>query len=158
MREIDTSAQLKRGAALAETSVDLSNCLILNTVTAARTLLRHYDAKLQEHDITAQQFALLCAIRLHPGESVAALAQRVHLDRTSLTRNLDVLERKKLARRIPAGSGNLRLCELSKQGNLLLDELLPQWQQYTFEAMAGISAQDAETYLAVARHLTSRHA
>ncbi len=78
---------------------DLFRCLVLNTVAAARTLLRRYDAKLKPFGVTVQQFSLLAAIRFHPGEPVATLAQRVFLDRTSLTRNLDLLERKGLARR-----------------------------------------------------------
>ena len=56
---------------------DLSKCLVLNTIAAARTLLRRYDAKLKPFGVTAQQFWLLAAIRFYPGEPVATLAQRV---------------------------------------------------------------------------------
>ncbi|WP_323034325.1 MarR family winged helix-turn-helix transcriptional regulator [Pararhodobacter sp.] len=132
---------------------DLSECLVLNTIAAARVLLRHYDAKLKEFDVTAQQFALLAAVRLYEGEPVATLAQRVFLDRTSLTRNLDLLERKGLVRRASGTVGNVRLCELTEKGSALLDQLLPEWQLSKSGLMEGISEQDAATYLRVAKHL-----
>ncbi|RYH64983.1 MAG: MarR family transcriptional regulator [Alcaligenaceae bacterium] len=138
-------------------SNDLSDCLILNTMVTARTLLRHYDTKLHAFGITAAQFALLCAIRSYPKEPVATLANRVSLDRTSLVRNLNVLERKRLVQRAPGAIGNVRFCELTKQADALLDELLPQWQGYMTDLMRVITPHDAETYLAVSRHLTSRH-
>ena len=135
---------------------DLSRCLVLNTVAAARTLLRRGDAKLKPFGVTVQQFSLLAAIRLHPGEPVATLAPRVFLDRTSLTRNLDLLERKGLVRRISGATGNLRLCELTEQGGALLHQLLPEWQRSQSELMKGISGQDAETYLRITKQLSEK--
>lgn len=134
-------------------SDDLSSCLVLNTIAAARSLLRRQDTKLKPFGVTVQQFALLAAIRLHPGEPVATLAQRVLLDRTSLTRNLDLLERKGLVQRVSNAAGNVRLCELTEQGDAVLDRILPEWRQSKAALTEGLSEQDAETYLRVARHL-----
>lgn len=133
----------------------LSRCLVLNTVAAARTLLRRYDAKLKPHGVTVQQFALLAAIRFHPGEPVASLAQKVSLDRTGLTRSLDLLAGKGLIRRA-AASGNLRVCELTQAGDQLLDSLLGEWQEAQSALLAGIGEAEAAAYLRVARHLTDR--
>lgn len=132
---------------------DLSNCLVLNTIRAARTLLRRYDARLKPFGVTAQQFWLLAAIRFYPGEPVATLAQRVFLARTSLTRNLDLLERKGLVRRASGVVGNARLCELTDSGDAVLDRLLPEWQHAQSELMEGLSDQDAAIYLRVAQNL-----
>ncbi|OKL42748.1 MarR family winged helix-turn-helix transcriptional regulator [Pseudovibrio exalbescens] len=134
-------------------SDDLSSCLVLNTIAAARSLLRRHDTKLKPFGVTVQQFALLAAIRLHPGEPVATLAQRVLLDRTSLTRNLDLLERKGLVQRVSNASGNVRLCEITEEGDAVLDRILPEWRQSKAALTEGLSEQDAETYLRVARHL-----
>lgn len=131
----------------------LSNCLVLNTVAAARALLRRYDAKLKPFGVTVQQFSLLAAIRFYPGEPVAILAQKVSLDRTSLTRNLDLLEGKGLIRRV-AASGNHRLCSLTEQGDVLLDRLLVEWQKAQAGPTADFSGKDADTYLKMVRHLS----
>lgn len=125
----------------------------MNTVSAARTLLRRYDAKLKPFGVTVQQFSLLAAIRFYPGEPVAALAQRILLDRTSLTRNLDLLERKGLVRRIADTAGNARLCELTDEGNTLLDQLLVEWQMTRTRLMADITEQEADSYLRIAQKL-----
>lgn len=134
---------------------DLSNCLILTTVAASRRLLRHGDAKFRPYGVTVQQFSLLAAVRFYPGEPVTVLASRILLDRTSLTRNLDLLERKELVRRVSSETGNARLCELTKSGDLLLDQLMIEWQQSQTALIKDFSSQDTETYLRVARHLTS---
>lgn len=133
---------------------DLSKCLVLHTVVAARTLLRRYDAHLKPFGVTVQQFALLAAIRFNPDEPVALLARRVALDRTSLTRNLDLMETKGLVRRVSGISGNARLCALTAQGNELLDRLLPQWKRSKDDLMEGLGEEDAAAYLRVAEHLS----
>lgn len=134
-------------------SDDLSNCIIMNTVSASRTLLRRYDARIRHLGVTVQQFYLLAAIRSLPGEPVSVLARKVLLDRTSLTRNLDLLERKGLVRRRDGESGNRRICELTEAGAAVLDELLPQWREAKAKLMHGLSDAEVETYLKVARHL-----
>jgi DNA-binding MarR family transcriptional regulator len=134
---------------------ELSRCLVLNTIAAARTLLRQGDAKLKPFGVTVQQFSLLAAIRFHPDEPVMSLAQRILLDRTSLTRNLDLLEQKGLVRRISKAVGNARLCELTESGNHLLDQLLVEWQQAQTGLLKGFSKEEAATYLQMAKHFAN---
>lgn len=132
---------------------ELADCLVLNTVSAARSLLRRYDARLKPFGVTVQQFSLLGAIRSHPEEPVALLAQRISLDRTSLTRNLDLLERKGLVHRLAGPSGNARFCALTEAGDTLLDQLVVEWRKAQPGLLTGLSADEIATYLKVARHL-----
>lgn len=132
---------------------DLARCLVLNTVAASRALLRAGDAKLKPFGVTVQQLSLLAAIRFHPGQPVMALAQLIALDRTSLTRNLDLLEHKGLVRRVAGTANNARVCELTEKGNPLLDHLLVLWRQSQAPLMEGISPEDAETYLRISKRL-----
>ncbi len=151
---VKSSFQTDKLASVMSLSDELSTCLVLNTVAAARTLLRRHDAKLKPFGVTVQQFSLLAAIRFHPGAPVATLAQRVFLDRTSLTRNIDLLERKNLVRRVAGTVGNARLCELTAQGSAVLDRLLLDWQKAKSDLMMDISEQDAATYLRIAQQLS----
>jgi len=132
---------------------DISACLVLNTVAAARTLLRRYDARLKPFGVTVQQFALMSAIRRHPGETLGALAGKVFMDRTSLTRNLDLLERKGLVERVAGRPGNVRTCRLSAQGDAVLDQLLPLWRAAQAELRQGMNEDEAGVYLRIAAHL-----
>ncbi|MBM7066998.1 MarR family transcriptional regulator [Actibacterium sp. 188UL27-1] len=130
-----------------------SNCLVLNTVRAARILLRQHDQKLKAYGVTVQQFALLSTIRLRPSETVASLAERVALDRTSLTRNLDLLEKKGLIQRV-AGAGNARRCVLTPAGERLQDDLNEEWHTAQNHLLSRVTAEEAETYLRVAKALS----
>ena len=137
------------------TSEDLSDCLVLNTVAAARTLLRRGDAALKPFGVTVQQFSLLAAIRLHERKPVTALAKHIQLDRTSLTRNLNLLESRKLVKRSAAVSGNARICELTEEGSKLLDKLLPIWEEGRTLLLDSILPQDAASYLRIAKYFAA---
>lgn len=130
-----------------------SECLVLNTVRAARILLRRYDQELKAYGVTVQQFALLSTIRMCPSEPVAGLAPRVALDRTSLTRNLDLLEKKGLIQRV-AGAGNARRCVLTPAGERLQDDLSKEWHAAQNDLLSRVTAEEADTYLRVARALS----
>lgn len=133
----------------------LSQCLVLNTISAARALARVGDAQFKPYGVTVQQFSLLSAIRYNPDEPVKNLAERISLDRTSLTRNLDLLEKKGLVQRIAQTAGNMRICELTEGGNQLLDQLLKEWQQAQQAIVKGFSAEDVEAYLRIAKHFAN---
>lgn len=133
---------------------DLSNCLVLNTVAAARALLRRYDAKLKPYGVTVQQFSLLAAIRYNPGAAVGVLSSRIHLDRTSLIRNLDRLEGKGLVRRVDSGGGNTRVSELTEEGEALLDRLIVEWQTAQTALKGSSSPEETETYLKIVRRFS----
>lgn len=130
---------------------DLANCLVLNTVAAARALVRRYDAKLKPFGVTVQQFSLLAAIRYNPGATVGVLSSRIHLDRTSLIRNLDRLEAKGLVRRLDSPGGNTRVSELTGEGEVLLDRLIVEWQVAQAALKGSSSQEETETYLKISK-------
>ena len=126
---------------------------MLNTVAAARTLLRRGDAAFQApFGVTVQQFSLLAAIRFNPETPVAVLARRILLDRTSLTRNLDLLEQKNLVERVAGTDTSARLCRLTQDGSVLLDQLLDVWQRAQADIRDGFDETEADTYLRLVKH------
>ena len=108
---------------------DFGQCLVLNTRMAARAITRAYDRKLRPFGVTAAQFSLLVSIRRAEGRSVSTLAQGLGMDRTTLSRNLDLLQRKGLVACEAADKGNGRLCHLAPKGQTLVGELVPHWRQ-----------------------------
>ncbi|WP_067337259.1 MarR family winged helix-turn-helix transcriptional regulator [Stappia indica] len=133
----------------------LADCLIMNTVATSRALLKRWDARLKPYGVTVQQFFLLAAIRYLPGQPVMGLAERIALDRTSLTRNLDLLAKKGLIRRVAGLPGNQRVCELTAEGNTLLDPILEEWPGAYASVMKDITEEEAAVYLSVARRLAA---
>lgn len=133
---------------------DLANCLVLNTVAAARALVRRYDAELKPFGVTVQQFSLLAAIRYNSGATVGVLSSRIHLDRTSLIRNLDRLEAKGLVRRLDSPGGNTRVSELTEEGEVLLDRLIAEWQAAQAVLKGSSSPEETETYLKISKRFS----
>jgi len=106
---------------------DFTQCMVSNSRMAARAITRRYDAYVRPHGVTATQLSLLGAIRMLPGSTVSALADKRGFERTTLTRNLDRLEQMGLA--ASAAKGRARVPELTPKGETLLDELLPLWRK-----------------------------
>ena len=107
---------------------DLANCLVLNTRMAARAVTRRYEHQLRRHGITAAQFSLLASISADPERSITEIAERLAMDRTTASRNLDLLARKMLIEVSDDTGGNRRSVSLSDKGRHFVDIALPAWR------------------------------
>lgn len=106
-----------------------NDCLLMNTIRTARILTRRYDNRIRSFGVTVVQFSVLMTIRRHPGEVINALAGRIAMERSTLTRNVDVLVRKGLVKKQSSGRGNAKVCRLTTDGERLLDALIPYWSE-----------------------------
>ncbi len=104
-------------------------CACLNTRRAARAVTQQYDELLRPAGIRATQFSLLAPAAVLGPVNLTALADAVGMDRTTLTRNLSLLEREGLVR-VEAGS-DLRTREVSvtPKGRKTLDRAIPLWER-----------------------------
>ena len=134
--------------------VDFSTCLVFNTRMAARAVTRRYDGLLRPYGVTSAQFSLMGGIKRGEGQSVSELAERNGIDRTSLTRNLDRLERMGLITSAPAAKGNARVCDLTADGEALVAKLVPLWVKAQTEMRQLLSAGDFSTTLGVLKRLS----
>ena len=121
---------------------------------AARAVTRRYDGLLRPYGVTSAQFSLLGGIKRGEGQSVSDLAERNGIDRTSLTRNLDRLERMGLITSAPAAKGNARVCDLTADGEALVAKLVPLWVKAQTEMRQLLSAGDFSTTLGVLKRLS----
>ncbi|GAB5375041.1 MAG: MarR family transcriptional regulator [Acuticoccus sp.] len=128
---------------------DFSRCLLLNTVKTSRALLRRYDEKLSAHDSSVAQFSVLAAVRYARGRTIHDLAATIAMDRTTLSRNLDLLARKGLIVKEAAGKGNARVCRLTDAGERLLATLIPQWREAQREMQVLLAGRDRDEFLSV---------
>jgi DNA-binding MarR family transcriptional regulator len=133
--------------------VDFSTCLVFNTRMAARAVTRRYDGLLRPYGVTSAQFSLMGGIKRGEGQTVSQLAERNGIDRTSLTRNLDRLERMGLIA-CRSGKGTARVCDLTDAGEALVAELVPLWVAAQAEMRELLSASDFSTTLTVLKRLS----
>src|SRR3569623_3326456 len=108
---------------------DFSQCMVSNTRMAARAVTRRYDAYLRPFGVTATQLSLLGGIMQMAGATVSEIAEARGFDRTTLTRNLDRLEKMGLVTSRHPEHGNGRLPQITAKGDALIDQVLPLWRQ-----------------------------
>ncbi|OCW58750.1 MarR family winged helix-turn-helix transcriptional regulator [Hoeflea olei] len=134
---------------------DFSDCVLLNTVMAARAMTRRYDARLQRFGVSVVQFSVLMVLRQGRDEPVSHMAERIAMDRTTLIRNLDLLERKGLVLAAPAEKGNGRRFRLTPEGERLADELVPHWQAAQAEVRGLLEPLQSDHLLSALKTLTA---
>jgi DNA-binding MarR family transcriptional regulator len=134
--------------------VDFSTCLVFNTRLAARAVTRRYDGVFRSYGVTFAQFSLMGGLRRGEGQTVTELAERNGIDRTSLTRNLDRLEKLGLITSSRASKGNARICDLTDEGEALVMLLIHLLVKAQTEMRELLPASDFSTTLNVLKRLS----
>lgn len=134
---------------------DFSQCMVTNTRMAARAITRRYDAYARKFGITATQFSLMGVIVASGPQTVSELAEARGFERTTLTRNLDRLEKMGLIQSRPAEQGNGRICSLTDKGDALVKQLLPFWRKAQAEIREELGAEGFDATLNTLRRLAA---
>jgi len=134
-----------------------SQCLCTNLRRAARGVSRHYDGALDGFGINVAQYSLLCNLQRLDQPSISSLAEAMGLDRSTLGRNLRVLEGEGLVKL--EGEGLVRLVEgddlrnrlvmLTEDGEARLAAALPAWEAAQQKLIDQLGAEKRETLLAL---------
>lgn len=132
---------------------DFSLCMVSNSRMAARAITRRYDAYARPFGITSTQFSLLGVIVEVGDQTVTELAEKRGFERTTLTRNLDRLEKLGLIESQAAERGNGRICRLTDKGRALVDELLPFWRKAQAEVLAELGQAGFDSTIATLQKL-----
>jgi DNA-binding MarR family transcriptional regulator len=103
------------------------NCLALRQ--AARYLTAAYDQVLMGSGLRTTQFSILYKLSARGTQTITELSAVMAMDRTTLGRNLKVLERDGLLRYRPGPDRRERLLELTATGRKKLEAAYPLWQQ-----------------------------
>ena len=103
-------------ASLAATSVTASvtDCTCFNLRKAARAVTQYYDDALRPSGLRVTQFSLLSVIKQFGTVNIGTLADEAVMDRTTLTRNLKLLEQEGLVTITASGAAGQRPQVLEK--------------------------------------------
>jgi DNA-binding MarR family transcriptional regulator len=102
-------------------------CFNLRKVTRAVTQL--YDDMLRPTGLRITQFSLLVVVRLAGPVGVTRLAALSVMDRTTLTRNLELLQKQGLIAVAAGADRRSRIVTITAAGNTAIAEALPLWTQ-----------------------------
>ncbi len=116
---------MKQRSGLLETS----QCLCLASRRAARAITRRFDRALRAHGVRATQFTLLAALELKGPQPIGELAEFIGVERTTLTRNLAVVEEHGLIALRPGNDARSRIASITAAGQQRLKRALPAWRE-----------------------------
>ena len=105
-----------------------TQCLCTNLRRASRGISRHYDGALDGFGINVAQYSLLCNLKRLDQPSISSLAEAMGLDRSTLGRNLRVLENSGLVKLAEGEDHRNRLVCLTRTGEERLEAALPVWE------------------------------
>ncbi len=106
-----------------------AECLCFNIRKASRMVTQIYDEIMQETGLRGTQFTILANIAGYQLLTISVLAEKLVMDRTTLTRNLKPLERQRLIVITPGEDRRTRSIQLSACGHQTLASALPLWRQ-----------------------------
>ena len=112
------------------------SCLCLAARKEAQRLTRAYDARLRPHGLTIHQFSMLTMLILAGPLPMSALAQRLGVERTTLTRNVTLSEDRGLVAVKPGRDARERVVNITKEGLEMAEAALPAWRKAQAEAQA----------------------
>jgi DNA-binding MarR family transcriptional regulator len=106
-----------------------TQCLCTKLRRASRGVTRLYDDALAAVGLNAAQFSLLRHLRRLERPSISELAEAMGLDRSTLGRNLRVVEGMGLVQLDGGADQRSRLVLLSEAGRQVLERGAPLWEQ-----------------------------
>jgi len=106
-----------------------AECTAQRLRRATRTIGRIFDQALAPSGLRETQFSLLIALSLFGEAPLLRVAEELGLDRTTLTRNLQPLERAGLVSSSPGKDQRVRLLRLTTAGQRALQRAYPLWEE-----------------------------
>jgi DNA-binding MarR family transcriptional regulator len=135
-----------------------SACLCNNLRRTARLVTNYYDKLLEPAGLRVSQAIVLVVLYLAGALTINEMAEKLELDRTTLTRNLKPLTQQGLLTIAPGSDQRTRVVTLTSKGKAALLKVLPLWEQTQTYMVEGIGKANASlllTQLAAAAALTS---
>ena len=129
-------------------------CICISTRKAANALTNLYDEALEKSGIKVTQYSLLKVIDRSSEITINELSKQTKLNRTTLTRNLAVLESDELIELI-SDPEDLRksIVRLTKSGEKALKKAQTSWEEVQKKAKK-VLGKDLEFYVELNRKLS----
>jgi DNA-binding MarR family transcriptional regulator len=100
----------------------------MNIRRASRAITKIYDQALESSGLKVTQFSLLKNIDAYGPLNISALAKLLTLDRTTLVRNLKLLETADFIENTPSADPRERQVSITEHGRQAVNQALPHWK------------------------------
>jgi DNA-binding MarR family transcriptional regulator len=127
-----------------------AGCFCLASRQAARRITRLYDSRMQPSGIRVTQFTILSQLMLRGEMPIGKLAAFLGMERTTLTRNLTLLEQQKWISSKAGDDPRSRMIAITAQGRGMVRRGFPYWSKAQAQVgkMLGADGQAALKVLA----------
>jgi DNA-binding MarR family transcriptional regulator len=129
-------------------------CACATSRQVARVLTQLYDSRLRSTGMEAPQFALMMTLEKQGPCSQADLGRRYALDKTTVSRNLKLLERNGWIASRPASDKRKRQFTLTPAGRERLAAAKPEWKKAQTELRSGMTGEEWDAMFRVFRTVT----
>lgn len=130
--------------AVAPASSRSATCTCFGLRRLARRVSRLYDTRLAPHGLRVTQYSLLSILAAGDSATLTALADRLEMDRTTLTRNLRPLVAQGLIAIEPGDDPRARRARLTGPGRERQRAARPAWRQAQREVGSLLGADGVE--------------
>jgi len=113
-------------------------CACFSLRKAARAVTQLYDKTLEPSGLRVTQFTVVVALSLSEQLTLSEVAERLVMDRTTLTRNLAPLERDGLVKSERGPDLRERYMRLTPAGRRVLKQALPLWRQAQAQVVTAV--------------------
>lgn len=137
----------------AQAILEMERCVLRNTRAASRIMTRNFSKRLGRFEITTEQFSLIASLAGTEHDSVTALADYLAIERSTLSRNLSLLEKKGVVRKRAADKGNGVVYGLTAKGRALFDQMVPHWQAAQDAILEVVSREELDAALDVLKRV-----
>ena len=108
--------------------VEFSDCMCLSIRKASRNITQAYNEELQGLGINITQFSVLAILFGSGKQTITKVAYHLGAERTTVTRAIAILKKKKLINIVLGADKRERLIAISKKGIGILDLARPRWK------------------------------
>ena len=128
-------------------------CACATVRRAARVLTQLY-AEEFDGQMEGTQFSLLALVNRKPGISQTAVASMLALDKTTLSRNLNLMKRRRWVTAIAGKDRRERGLQITAEGLRLLEATRPSWQRAQDRLKKALGGAEWKRMFEVADHVT----
>ena len=126
----------------------MTKCACAEVRKAARALTKIYNKHLAPAGLKVAQFSLLMTIRVGGSITMSRLARVAIIDRTTLVRNLAILEKKGLISTKPVEGKREHSITLTDAGGRKCEEAIPLWEKAQGQVVAFLGPENVNSLMA----------
>ena len=112
------------------------DCIAMRVRLLNRIVTKIYDDCLRRHGLRSTQMNILVAVSLMRTASPSDLERRLCLDKSTVSRNVDRIQRRGWVEYVPGKDGRSHQLQLTALGVKLLTKAGPTWQQAQEKAVS----------------------